>query len=886
MFVNVRLRVSLTFCACLLWHAVVAQQPVSNVTSEAGFRANPTQKFGFDRPIYLEWNSHYETWIAEDKTNRLFAYKSVGFQQQDVVDFNWSGLRIGRVDQLRFRIQGSNVAVASEWKSDSLYRLILPPASTDYVVQACVADEVVAQLKVLVYPENVVILNLVPLVTGAVDTDSIAESLNRTFKQANIRFHVVLKPVFSDPDIDAQQLLNDPFPNHDRFTQEMHDIRDVYLRKFPHTNQQEFTFFLVSGFHSSGINGYGVSNKSLGFVKSQSNRKMAAALAKQLGFGIGRLKQTWENNGPKQGTTDNLMDQSKGKQLRWDQWQSLRLKVTEYRFFDDFEEIKTNIGIVAYYFWEEDALGNIQLKGKNPLDAILRPYKKNTFSYHLQIDDFYYVPLFTVFEREISTIHVFSVIGCVALFWWLGKRTRLFLKQRFKHSGMFRFASRMLQWILVVVCSWYALALADWGYSFYEVTSGEVTELEGNSLNLAVQKLSYNVHPRKLAEKQLTSEILVKQHKYFTLKQRRKVIYFDAYLNAHDQLEKLRMVGDMDSIHLLSSQQRIPVESHYLVIRYKNESGKLQYEKVFNQVGFDLTDKLNASDPPKRIVLFVNGYRPTSLGRSFEDNFADVRSNGLEFPNSFNHVYSTDQYNYWHPWNAIDDFFKQRLDPTESYYVDGHFSVATSNHRSLLNFTTLSARYPKRCMKKGKHVCYYTTSVGSKFFGKKRVKTISLHRTRPNKKGFNYRRENGKIAGRNLLQVLNELPNTSANDTLFIVAHSMGFAYSLGIVDELRGHIQFGSYYIIAPENASVGLVNPKEWTQVWQYGSDFPKEAPCLQDGVAPQIAVGGLNSAHRVYIPAKNYYRKGFFDSHFIGYYTWIFQLKPWEKGYILPK
>ncbi len=203
-----------------------------------------------------------------------------------------------------------------------------------------------------------------------------------------------------------------------------------------------------------------------------------------------------------------------------------------------------------------------------------------------------------------------------------------------------------------------------------------------------------------------------------------------------------------------------------------------------------------------------------------------------------------------------------------------------------MNFTTTASIYPKRCTNSKKHTCYTTTLSGSGLLGSKIVPTYDLHRTKPNKKGFSERRSNGMIAGRNILQLLNELPNKSKNDTLYIVAHSMGYAYSLGMIDVLRGRIQFGGYYIIAPENASAGFVQTHEWEEIWQYGSNLnpdKRDAPCLQDGVAPQARVGGLYPSKRVYIPKKNYREKGFFDSHFIGYYKWILDIKKGQPGAI---
>jgi hypothetical protein len=53
--------------------------------------------------------------------------------------------------------------------------------------------------------------------------------------------------------------------------------------------------------------------------------------------------------------------------------------------------------------------------------------------------------------------------------------------------------------------------------------------------------------------------------------------------------------------------------------------------------------------------------------------------------------------------------------------------------------------------------------------------------------------------------------------------------------------------------------------------------------DGVAPQVKVGGITQKQRAYIPLNLYQQKGFFDSHFVGYYTWIFDLEKNSAGFI---
>jgi hypothetical protein len=114
----------------------------------------------------------------------------------------------------------------------------------------------------------------------------------------------------------------------------------------------------------------------------------------------------------------------------------------------------------------------------------------------------------------------------------------------------------------------------------------------------------------------------------------------------------------------------------------------------------------------------------------------------------------------------------------------------------------------------------------------------------------------------------------------------MGYAYSLGIIEILRGKIQFGACYILAPENASSGKIVQTEWREVWQYGAKLSgagKNKPCQQDGVAPQVSVKGLSKNNRVYFPKSQEHKMGYFQSHFVGYYTWILDIPKGEKGHV---
>ena len=122
----------------------------------------------------------------------------------------------------------------------------------------------------------------------------------------------------------------------------------------------------------------------------------------------------------------------------------------------------------------------------------------------------------------------------------------------------------------------------------------------------------------------------------------------------------------------------------------------------------------------------------------------------------------------------------------------------------------------------------------------------------------------------------------------------MGYAYALGMVDVLKGKVQLGRFYILAPENAAAGDINLNDFEEVWQYGANLgePGADPLhMQDGVAPQTPVKEIadlqlkRKGGRAFIP--NGEPKGFKASHSIGNYKWIFTtLQKEEKGYVKPR
>jgi hypothetical protein len=546
-----------------------------------------------------------------------------------------------------------------------------------------------------------------------------------------------------------------------------------------------------------------------------------------------------------------------------------------FRFSDDYENIQTSNGRVAYYFWEENPDGTFEVNPENPMEQFTHPFKQNHFYVYLDVSNPFFKPRFHVLGHHICLVHLLAVLLILILqFLTFRKINKRMLDSRFFKRMSYRFA-KIIIWVLAICSNLFAFYATEFYYSNYHMKFHEITSFHGKNQSVLQHNLD-NMDQFMSQNALLTKSQVFRQINGSWYAQREdRVLYFDVDSTNHARFLHSRSVLELNTI-----PYRKRTSSHFVVFRFHDATDEITSEKVYNHMGFELTKKLLLPDPAKRILVFVNGYRPVSTNQSMSDFLATFQEKGVEFPDSKNQLFSMDRYAYWEPWKQFNMRFQERIHADEIWYADGHHSVATSNHGSVVKFAGTAAIYPKLC-KTAKHHCYQTVLPSNQ-----RVATMSLLATSPNYDGFNLRYKRGKIAGRNLLQVLNEAPNYSANDTLYIVSHSMGHAYAMGMMSVLKGQLNFGDYYAIAPENPVGKTFESRLWRNVWQYGtsrSGKTKNYPCQQDGVAPQSLVKGLASSHRVIFPVSNAKNMGFTESHFIGYYTWIFDIPQGKKGFI---
>lgn len=748
-------------------------------------------------------------------------------------------------------------------------------------LQVFIDSQLISSLFIDVYPLRKERIYVVPLLPLDVNEVELTQQINRIFEPFNLAFEVQILPEYFSQELENYSLLNNPSSEYDHYTRQMRQIRDAYFSAFPKSDKRAFYVFIHAGFVNPSLSGYCVRGKTIAFVPLQEIDDLAYNIATQVARGFGGLKTSVEELGE-----GNLLCAMGGENLNHQQWRQLHVDYRAYSFYDDDEEISTFNGFVAYYFWEEDENGNIKFNPGAFRSAIQRPYKKNYFSYNLSIEKRLFKPIFSVLNIQITPVHFLLM----ALIMWIGFYLRKRFKNRFAESlkkflHIKKFLAQTLVFMILGSLTFTTFFFMNKIITRYEIFEGRVPDFKGMSLENVRHEILYNNDIDRSEKPEMATEVLIKKGDDWFVKRRKRVLYFDQFKDSAGVYSIAKFNRESDSIVLPDLGVAILAPSHYFVVNRIDDDGKYENQQVYNHQGSNVTQfLLSTEEPTKRILVFVNGYRPTSLGNSLEENFRDIRERGVEYPNSKNMIHNFDRYDYWRPWREIDLKFEKRINPSETYYADGHFSVSTSNYRSLIHFTQVSTKYPTRCKDPEHHICLEKGQTS--WFKSSNKATHRLLPNRPNYKGFKTRRENGRIAGLNLLQQLNEIPNSSHNDTLFIVAHSMGYAYALGMIDELRGKINFGGFYILAPENAETGKINASEWQEIFQYGVNhekFEKIAPCMLDGVAPQTRAKGLDPEKHIFIPENLFRRFGFFDAHFVGFYDWIFEIPEAEAGAI---
>jgi hypothetical protein len=372
---------------------------------------------------------------------------------------------------------------------------------------------------------------------------------------------------------------------------------------------------------------------------------------------------------------------------------------------------------------------------------------------------------------------------------------------------------------------------------------------------IKLDSLSYLKIPiQKIRSTAPTGMILSKKGSEWSSRIRKNVLYFIVQSDGRIQFSHAT-----DSLVVSSLGYHKKTDLHFEVYSFKTADNSIFRQEVYNYSGDDITLKLLLEKEQKseRYLIFVNGYRGPKKDRDKTDNL----------------VTTFDRYHYWY---KLDDSIKYRFNPKKTYYLDGSMGVNTSTHRSKLGFG----------------ISYLKASIF-----RNSTKSDRILNTRENSVGFETRKNEGKIAGRTFLQTRCKFPNCEElKDTIDLVCHSMGYAYMLGFMEEIKDKVVFGKIYILAPESGCVDGFDWQKCQEVWQYGTHDDHVPVSELDMVAPQCMVKGLDTipverGGRVYIPSEqieefqNREKYDIIDIHDTKYFDWIInQITVGCPGYII--
>ncbi|MEX2403011.1 MAG: hypothetical protein WD625_02700, partial [Balneolales bacterium] len=196
----------------------------------------------------------------------------------------------------------------------------------------------IGKLNLHVFDEKEIDVVIVPIANATLDSSNISAAVNGILGEANIKFNISTAPQWNNADFTATTTIDLPsdVTNFNKYSDHMRNLRDTYFDSVPNADKSKYYIFVVEGFTgSANEEGYMVRGKGLGFVTKNATPQTHAH---ELGHGAGALAHTWKNNGPEEGTTDNLMDYSGGSNLTLGQWEELRKLKLVPSFWDDEED--------------------------------------------------------------------------------------------------------------------------------------------------------------------------------------------------------------------------------------------------------------------------------------------------------------------------------------------------------------------------------------------------------------------------------------------------------------------------------------------------------------------------------------------------------------------
>ena len=325
----------------------VSDEQLNVPDTEIGvFEQHAQETGGFDPFEHIEWNANYEIIRTSNAVNYFVANKSVKKGQTDKVSLSvpenkytatnvklsWGGLTTPLSPASSSVANGKRVFV---------FDLPAFNDEDEFAIYAVSDNLKIGKLNVVVYEPIDKKVVIVPL-AGTVDAAQLTTQLNGTLGEAGIDFTVEIGDTVGIGKFAPNSSLNIPDATlMSKYSGKMRQIRNSYFDKHDSENDTYYLFVvssLMDTVNSRPVDGYMVRGKSIGFIHAGSSLH---TYVHELGHGIGALEHSWKNNGPVQGSTDNLMDYNNGENILLSEWKELR-NPSRGGFWDEEEDFFAN----------------------------------------------------------------------------------------------------------------------------------------------------------------------------------------------------------------------------------------------------------------------------------------------------------------------------------------------------------------------------------------------------------------------------------------------------------------------------------------------------------------------------------------------------------------
>ncbi|MEY4351358.1 MAG: hypothetical protein RL078_1435, partial [Bacteroidota bacterium] len=363
-------------------------------------------------------------------------------------------------------------------------------------------------------------------------------------------------------------------------------------------------------------------------------------------------------------------------------------------------------GRVSHVYFEQNQNGQIINNSFAEPHGLKLIETSNHFHFFIDANN----PLFHIYGHiggyNITLLH-FLALGLSLLLQLVSFRkiNRVMTESKFFKRWSLRFLKLTL-WGLLLIVNIGVLLGIDYYQTQIHFRYHQIPVFKNQTIQAVLKVLHNPMWFEKQNTQQLSNQLYIKTGNKWHTQRENPVLYFTKDQQTHSlhfshssQFLKLYQNGRFEKI--------IRAKNQYIVLESSDNQGLL-HQDIFLPNG----QKVNQSghskkDPAKRVLLFVNGYRPVSASKDLEKVKDQILQKGLEHPDSKNLIYSSDTYDYWQNNAEMVKNFEARIEPDLILYADGHHSIQTSNHLNLLNFASKAALYPKPCTGKN-HRCYTT----------------------------------------------------------------------------------------------------------------------------------------------------------------------------------